>query len=251
MIFNMGGNNVEEFNANSVKYGESNVGVALNVLEDELTANGKRIYLDYKDGKYGYNTSAKRGADTFSPFKSGGDSEYTNLTTVFSVAGNKLPTITGSGYITLRRTDVNNASNVLNVYIDGNTEPFKVYIEISQYGVRGGFLRLYFQESIRFSEAPDYSAFFYQTLLADKLVDKKYNITQGKTNGSDYTTITGKGKIVVSPSGGSPEIYYSLDGSIEQSLRFYGYQCMEFMFNKSFKFKSNTYISYYIAYTEL
>ena len=41
---------------------------AVNELEDELTANGKRIYLDYKDGKYGYNTDAKRGADTFNPF---------------------------------------------------------------------------------------------------------------------------------------------------------------------------------------
>lgn len=38
-------------------------------LEDELTANSKRIYMDYKNGKYGYNTSANRGADTFVPFK--------------------------------------------------------------------------------------------------------------------------------------------------------------------------------------
>lgn len=45
---------------------------AVNELEDELTANGKRIYLDYKDGKYGYNTDAQRGADTFSPFSTGG-----------------------------------------------------------------------------------------------------------------------------------------------------------------------------------
>ena len=54
-------------------------------LENELTANGKRIYLDYKDGKYGYNTDAQRGADTFSPFKSGGDdSELTVLNTMNS-----------------------------------------------------------------------------------------------------------------------------------------------------------------------
>lgn len=39
-------------------------------LENELTANNKRIYMDYKNGKYGYNTSANRGADTFHPFSS-------------------------------------------------------------------------------------------------------------------------------------------------------------------------------------
>ena len=38
---------------------------------NELTANSNRIYMDYKDGKYGINTSANRGADTFIPFKSG------------------------------------------------------------------------------------------------------------------------------------------------------------------------------------
>lgn len=39
-------------------------------LEGELTANSKRIYMDYKNGKYGINTSANRGADTFIPFNS-------------------------------------------------------------------------------------------------------------------------------------------------------------------------------------
>lgn len=37
-------------------------------LRDELTANGMRIYMDYQGGKYGYNTAANRGADTFHPF---------------------------------------------------------------------------------------------------------------------------------------------------------------------------------------
>lgn len=37
-------------------------------LRDELIANGQRIYMDYQGGKYGYNTSANRGADTFHPF---------------------------------------------------------------------------------------------------------------------------------------------------------------------------------------
>lgn len=40
----------------------------IGTLENEFTANGKRIYLDYKNGKYGINTAAGRGADTFIPF---------------------------------------------------------------------------------------------------------------------------------------------------------------------------------------
>ena len=40
----------------------------VSTIENELTANNRRIYMDYKNGKYGYNTSANRGADTFFPF---------------------------------------------------------------------------------------------------------------------------------------------------------------------------------------
>ena len=36
-----------------------------------MVANSKHFYFDYKNGKYGYNTSPNRGADTFVPFKSG------------------------------------------------------------------------------------------------------------------------------------------------------------------------------------
>lgn len=39
-----------------------------NEFVGELTANGNRLYMDYKNGKYGYNTSPTRGADTFFPF---------------------------------------------------------------------------------------------------------------------------------------------------------------------------------------
>ena len=42
----------------------------VSTIENELTANNKRIYMDYQGGKYGYNTSANRGADTFHPFNS-------------------------------------------------------------------------------------------------------------------------------------------------------------------------------------
>lgn len=35
-----------------------------------MVANSNHFYFDYKNGKYGYNTSPNRGADTFFPFKS-------------------------------------------------------------------------------------------------------------------------------------------------------------------------------------
>lgn len=42
-------------------------------IDNQLTANSKPIYLDYHDGKYGYNTDPERGADTFNPFNNGGN----------------------------------------------------------------------------------------------------------------------------------------------------------------------------------
>ena len=44
------------------------------VLNDSLKANNKNFYFDYKNGKYGFNTSSTRGADTFVPFNSSGGS---------------------------------------------------------------------------------------------------------------------------------------------------------------------------------
>jgi hypothetical protein len=40
-----------------------------NLHTNQLSANSNNIYMDYHDGKYGINTSANRGADTFIPFK--------------------------------------------------------------------------------------------------------------------------------------------------------------------------------------
>ena len=40
-------------------------------LDDYVSTNNVKFYFDYQNGKYGYNTSSERGADTFSPFNSG------------------------------------------------------------------------------------------------------------------------------------------------------------------------------------
>ena len=39
------------------------------IITGALKANGNIFYFDYHDGKYGFNTSPNRGADTFIPFK--------------------------------------------------------------------------------------------------------------------------------------------------------------------------------------
>lgn len=51
------------------------VGTLLNndyKLNSDLTANSKHFYFDYQNGKFGYNESSSRGADTFHPFSSSG-----------------------------------------------------------------------------------------------------------------------------------------------------------------------------------
>lgn len=55
---------------NNMQTDLSNITSRVGTLENEFTANGTRIYMDYKNGKYGYNLSANRGADTFFPFNS-------------------------------------------------------------------------------------------------------------------------------------------------------------------------------------
>lgn len=54
--------------SNSIDSVSTTSGTQYRELRDELIANGQRIYMDYQGGKYGYNTSANRGADTFHPF---------------------------------------------------------------------------------------------------------------------------------------------------------------------------------------
>ena len=53
-------------------------------LNDSLKANGNQLYMDYHDGKYGINTSALRGADTFVPFR--GDLDYKEQTLSYEVS---------------------------------------------------------------------------------------------------------------------------------------------------------------------
>jgi hypothetical protein len=108
MIINTGGNG--GVTAESVKYDNSTVAEALgdleytslkttsklntidssiDNLEAELTANGKRIYLDYQNGQYGYNTDSRRGADTFSPFSGTLNYNGHSIVAMYFSLGNK------------------------------------------------------------------------------------------------------------------------------------------------------------------
>ena len=179
------------------------------------------------------------------------DSEYTKLTTINSITGNNLPDITGCGYLTIRRIG-DGPSDSLGVFVDGSTQVFPLN-SIVRYGVtEGGFYKIYFQEKISFTGKSDNHRYFYQTLLAEKPIVKKYNIVNGTTKNTDYVTISGKGKILVSASSFNPAMIYSIDGSSEYSFAFNGYQYMEFEFKNSFKFKSSTstYAIYYLVYLE-
>lgn len=49
----------------------SQVSQMLSGVEDQLTYDTTKFYLDFKNGKWGWNESAERGADTFHPFNSG------------------------------------------------------------------------------------------------------------------------------------------------------------------------------------
>ena len=240
MIFNMSGGN-SGVAAEAVKYGDSNIGAAVSTLEDELTANGKRIYLDYKDGQYGYNTDALRGADTFSPFKSSG--EYTQVTTVANVAGNKLPTVNGCGYFTLRKTSITDETE-LNIYIDGLSKPF--------YYSGANSLTLYFQESIRFSGGVSSDTYLYQTVLAEKPISKKYTIVTGEAKASTVT-INGKGKIIFTSGYYNSRVILTINQISKLELSLSGELPLELAFNNGISFYSwsSNYPIYYIAYVEV
>ncbi len=252
MILNLSSSGTD-VTAEGIKYGESNVGQALSVLEDEFTANGQRIYLDYKDGQYGYNTDALRGADTFSPFKSGGSSAnnpYTNLTTATSVSGTDLPTIEGKGYLILRRTGGADGNDKLLVYIDGNAMGFPA-VSSHTGNTIGGYYKFYFQKKIQIAAGTSMHTYLYQTLLTDEELEDKYIITTGGTTNGVYTEITGRGKILVSCGDGTAKMHYNIDNVTESRFDFYGEQYMEFNFSKMFRFMTeNDDRIYYIAYVE-
>lgn len=87
-----------------------------NEFVNELTANGNRLYMDYKNGKYGYNTSPTRGADTFRPFSSADHIRLNLYGYAYGWAeeygGNAKARTTGNGTYTLSGTEVDRITGV-------------------------------------------------------------------------------------------------------------------------------------------
>ena len=81
-------------------------------INDSLVANGKNFYFDYKNGKYGYNTSSSRGADTFVPF-SGGNIEvlefYTNMPAGTAITTGAYPNFKTVGTFTVQNSNAKKA----------------------------------------------------------------------------------------------------------------------------------------------
>lgn len=104
-----------------------------NDIVGELTANDNRIYMDYQNGKYGYNTAANRGADTFHPFKQAyellgsADFDITNgATTQVSINLSKVPDdyivcITSVGATSGHFSGEHRAVGIMSHNISGNT----------------------------------------------------------------------------------------------------------------------------------
>lgn len=91
-------------------------------LDNSLVASdGQILYFDSKDGKYGYNTSPSRGADTFFPFSSGGISEFTfNSTSSFSAEiGAKYDIICATAYYQNAKSKLQGAT-IINEYCEYN-----------------------------------------------------------------------------------------------------------------------------------
>ena len=63
-------------------------------LDERLNTTGNiKFYFDYQNGKYGFNTSSSRGADTFTPFKQGGSVSIPwSLSAYVEVIGNSSKT---------------------------------------------------------------------------------------------------------------------------------------------------------------
>lgn len=213
---------------------------AVSELEDELTANGNRIYLDYKDGKYGYNTDAKRGADTFSPFSTGGGSEYNNFSTVRAVSGDKIGTIYGRGFISIKRISIKTMA-ILDVYIDGSEKFFVL---------RGNqFAYFYFNESIRFESGEPNDVYFYQLRLTNNN-SPAYQVTQGIAPYQEKASFNGKGKALIVAEAGGVIISTTLDDSSVFYVETEAYQIVTIEFEKNISFMASTNL-YYIVYTEL
>ena len=75
-------------------------------IDDYVSTNNVKFYFDYQDGSYGYNTSSTRGADTFSPFKSGGNVRTENLGNKTATTNNSAAASTSYNISNITRSEI-------------------------------------------------------------------------------------------------------------------------------------------------
>lgn len=116
-----------------VPYTNTEIDNKFSGLENHMQINGKTVYLDEKDGKYGFNTDPERGADTFIPFRNN-DNENYQLSNYF---GKFSSYIAGYYYVKSFCGIVNNLNKVIlhNFTISSmkseTNNPPNAYLEIS------------------------------------------------------------------------------------------------------------------------
>ena len=91
----------------------NNINTSINNLNSELTASGTKFYFDYKNGKWGWNSSPARGAGTFHPFKQYSAAGSYSIDALFHVDGAEngwgstqvtLPRMTDDGVLSLTQS---------------------------------------------------------------------------------------------------------------------------------------------------
>lgn len=109
----------------------STINTHINDLNSELTASGTKFYFDYKNGKWGWNSSPARGAGTFHPFKQYSAAGSYSVDALFHVdaarGGNAsteltLPRMTDDGVLSLTQsiiTDYRGHTNAVDDNISG------------------------------------------------------------------------------------------------------------------------------------
>jgi hypothetical protein len=102
-------------------------------IRNQLKANNNSFYFDYRDGKYGYNTAANRGADTFHPFKQAyellGSADFNisiGATTQVSINLSKVPDYYYASFSRIQATAGHHSEDtrgvsIMNYSISGNT----------------------------------------------------------------------------------------------------------------------------------
>ena len=127
----------DAFSASNMNDQESRFNAAINGIDADLTANSKSFHLDYQNGRWGWNETAARGADTFHPFRGTFTIPYIDLNAggyIFGQTGSNIQ-INVADYDTLRIGGISVSHGTLSIYGDSTllTVNANTDVDISSY----------------------------------------------------------------------------------------------------------------------